>query len=109
MNMRKVLNLAAAAMCLAASGLVATEASAQYYYDQYGRVIHSQPQPRVYQNPYGYQQPQYVSPRVARKQAQLQERFVEKYGYPQPQRYRYVQPPAQYHYGPRRGGVYYYQ
>jgi hypothetical protein len=29
--------------------------------------------------------PVYVPPRVARKQAQLQERFVEKYGYAQPQ------------------------
>jgi hypothetical protein len=53
---------------------------------------------------YYYQQPQYVPPRIARKQEQLSERFVQKYGYvqPQPQYYgggyyqqqqpRYVQP-----------------
>jgi hypothetical protein len=44
---------------------------------------------------YGYApQPQYVHPRVARKQAQLQERFVEKFGYVQPQ-YNYGR---QHHY-----------
>ena len=71
---------------------------------------------------YYYQQPQYVDPRIARKQAQQQERFVQKYGYQQPvqpygygyqqpryrqqQQYYYQQAPQQY-YAPAPRGYYY--
>jgi hypothetical protein len=76
------------------------------------------------QNPYrnppqGYyyqQQPQYVNPRIARKQAQQQERFVEKYGYQQPVQpygYGYQQPryrqQQQYYYQPAPQQRYYQQ
>jgi hypothetical protein len=106
MDMRRILNAAIAAACIAGAGLAATEASAQYYYDQYGRLVYRQPQ--VY-NPYVYQQPQYVPPRVARKQAQLRERFVEKYGYPQYQQPYVYRQPRQY-YQPQYGQPgYYYQ
>jgi hypothetical protein len=51
----------------------ASSAEAQYYYQQ---------------SPYGYQQPApYVSPKILRKQRQLEQRVYEKYGYPQ-QRHR---------------------
>jgi hypothetical protein len=72
-----------------AGACVATEANAQYYY-------YPQPQPQ-YQY---YRQPQvYVPPRVARKQAQQQQRFIQKYGYQQPQQGYYYQRPQQQYYG----------
>jgi hypothetical protein len=85
--------------CAAFAGSMALAASAeaQYYYPgaPYG---------------YGYQQPGYVSPRVARKQRQLQRRNLENYGYAQPYGYGYAQPYG-YGYGqPRaRGYDYGYQ
>jgi hypothetical protein len=79
-----------AAVILGAAGL-STEAGAQYYY-------YPQPQPQYRY----YQQPQvYVPPRVARKQAQQQRRFIEKYGYQNPQQGYYYQRPQQQYYGPR--------
>ncbi len=55
-----------------------------------------------YQRPYRYApQPQYVDPRIQRKQEQLSRRFVEKYGY--------VQPQPQYGYGYRRNDGYGYR
>jgi hypothetical protein len=91
---------------LAAVGLVAVSAgaSAQYYYPA--------PPPQRYY----YQQPQvYVPPRVARKQEQLRQRYIQKYGYTPPQYQYYPQQPGYYydpqprfrrHYG--YGGGYYY-
>jgi hypothetical protein len=83
------------AFAVAAFGFVAASsgAEAQYYYHPH----------------YGYvqQQPQWVPPKVARKQEQLTERFIQKYGYQQP---RYVQPGYGHGYGygrPPRG--YYHQ
>ena len=63
---------------LAAAGVVgclgfAAPAEAQTYY-------YPHRQPGYYQ-----QQPAYVPPRIARKQRQLERRFIEKYGYVQPQ------------------------
>jgi hypothetical protein len=78
---------------IAAAGIAsfATSADAQYY----------QPSPYGY-----YQQPApYVSPKILRKQRQLEQRVYEKYGYPQQQRlpnsydYGYQQP--QYYPQPR--------
>jgi hypothetical protein len=53
---------------------------------------------------YGHAQPHwrghapvYVHPRIARKQAQLRERFVEKYGYVRPWSHGYHQP--RHHWG----------
>jgi hypothetical protein len=68
--------LKVAALAVALSGGIAAfapaDAQAQGY--GYGRG-HYQPH-------YGYApQPQYVHPKILRKQAQLQERFYEKYGY----------------------------
>jgi hypothetical protein len=78
-----------AAMACGAAGLcMTTTAQAQYYYGQ----------PRTQ---YYYEQPAppYVSPRVARKQAQLEQRFVDKYGYQQPYYYPAQRPyPQQYQY-----------
>jgi hypothetical protein len=68
-------------------------ADAQNYYET---------QPR--QNYYYQQQPQaYVSPRLARKQAQLRERYIEKFGYTPPPRRGYYrnQPDAYYGAQPR--------
>jgi hypothetical protein len=104
--MRMFLKVAAAALTLAGASLTSTGASAQYYYDQYGRLIQQRPQ--VY-NPY-VQRPAYVPPRVARKQAQQRQRFIEKYGYQyqQPQPYVYRQHPRPRVYqGPRYQGGYY--
>ena len=86
---------------MGAFGVIETAEAQQYYYPQQG---------------YYYQQPPaYVSPRVQRKQQQLSDRFIEKYGYQQPQynygyqqpRYyqpqpRYYQPQPQYGYGQQR-------
>jgi hypothetical protein len=58
---------------------------------------------------YGYRQPApvYVPPRVARKQAQQYDRFVQKYGVVQP--YGYYQQPRPYWHHPRpRPQVYHY-
>jgi hypothetical protein len=58
---------------------------------------------------YGYRQqaPVYVHPRVARKQAQQYDRFVQKYGVVQP--YGYYQQPRPYWHQPRpRPHVYHY-
>jgi hypothetical protein len=108
--MRGLLKLALAAACLSGASFAPTGASAQYYYDQYGRLIYQQPQTnrhRVYNNHYIFEhQPNYVPPRVARKRAQQQERFVEKYGYQyqQPQYYGHPRPRSPYHQG--HGGFY---
>ena len=76
------------------SSVFGSAAEAQYY--------NYPPQGYYYQQP----QPQYVPPRIARKQEQLSERFVQKYGYvqPQPQYYggyyqqpQYVQPRPRYY------------
>jgi hypothetical protein len=91
--MRSFMKMTIAVACLAGGGLAATDASAQYYYDQYGRQIYSQPQ--VY-SPYGYQQPRYVPPRVARRQAIQRERFNQRYGYGQGYPHGYGQPGAQH-------------
>ncbi|MGL4636556.1 MAG: hypothetical protein ACRCWF_11290 [Beijerinckiaceae bacterium] len=86
----------------------AGSADAQYYY-----------QP----SPYGYRAqpaPQYVNPKILRKQRQLEQRVYQKYGYQQPQRYRqpnygYQQPqyyPQQQYQQPRYRQAYpqqYYQ
>lgn len=57
---------------------------------------------QYYGSPYGYYgQPTYVPPRIARKQRQLEERFVEKYGYVSPGR-AYRRSP--YGYNPGYGG-----
>ncbi|MGL5115316.1 MAG: hypothetical protein ACRC7C_08325 [Beijerinckiaceae bacterium] len=88
------------AFAVAAFGFFAASSAAEaqyYYHPQYGYV---------------QQQPQWVNPRIARKQAQQTERFIEKFGYQQP-RYaqpRYVQPgyghqPRRRHYQP---DVYHY-
>jgi hypothetical protein len=77
-----------AGACIA-GGLTATEAQAQYYYPQ--------------AQPY-YGQPQvYVPPRVARKQAQQERRFIEKFGYQQPQPRYYRQRQQPYYYEQPRG------
>jgi hypothetical protein len=79
------------AFAVAAFGFVAASsgAEAQYYYHPH----------------YGYvqQQPQWVPPKIARKQEQLTERFIQKYGYQQP---RYVQPGYGYGYAPPPRGYY---
>ncbi len=67
-----------------------TAAEAQYY--------NHPPQGYYYQQP----QPQYVDPRIARKQAQMAQRFHQKYGYVQPQQQYYGggyyrQPQPQYY------------
>ncbi len=91
----------------AAAGVIGFGSAAEAQYYNYP------PQGYYYQQP----QPQYVPPRIARKQEQLSERFVQKYGYvqPQPQYYgggyyqpqpRYVQPQPRYYQQPRGG---YYQ
>ncbi len=73
-----------------AGGFTATEAQAQYYYPQ--------------AQPYYYGQPQvYVPPRVARKQAQQERRFIEKFGYQQPQPRYYRQRQQPYTYDQPRG------
>jgi hypothetical protein len=98
------------ALTAAAVAGFAGSASAQYYY----------PQPQ--QGFYYQQAPAYVPPRIARKQAQQEQRFIQKYGYQQPQYYpqqqyyqrqpRYQQP-QQYYGQPRvrpyagQGGYYY--
>jgi hypothetical protein len=95
--MSKLRNIVLAASAMLGVAGFASSAEAQYYQ----------------QNPYGYapqgyyyQQPQYVNPRVSRKQAQLQERFVEKYGYQQPvQPYGYGYQQPRY----RQQQQYYYQ
>jgi hypothetical protein len=76
----------------ALSGAISFGSAAEAQY--YGHP----PQGYYYQQP----RPQYVDPRVARKQAQLAERFHQKYGYvqPQPQYYGggyYQQPQPQYY------------
>ena len=99
------------ASLIAASAIVGaisfgSTAEAQYY----GHP----PQGYYYQQP----QPQYVDPRIARKQEQLAERFHQKYGYvqPQPQYYGggYYQQPQPRYYQPQPRYVqpqpnYYYQ
>jgi hypothetical protein len=63
------------AAAIAGAGIIglAPVAEAQYY----GHP----PQGYYYRQP----QPQYVDPRIQRKQLQLQKRFIQKYGYPQQQ------------------------
>jgi hypothetical protein len=95
--MRNVLTMASGVAMIAGASLAPTGAAAQYYY-------YPQPQQRYYYpQPYGYNQPQFVPPRVARKQAHQYNRFVEKYGYVQPQ------PQYNYYRQPRPRGFYYYQ
>ena len=74
MSMFKV---AAVAVALAGGGLAfaPTDAQAQGYYGHH----------QGYNQGYYRQAPVYVHPRVARKQAQLEHRFIQKYGYVQPQ------------------------
>ncbi len=85
--MRNILLTAAGAAMIAGVGLAPTSAAAQYYY------YYSQPAPQYYYPQYyGYHQPTYVPPRIARKQAQQYNRFVEKYGYVEPQYHYYAQP-----------------
>jgi hypothetical protein len=84
MNNVKVIIAAAAS----AAGIfsLATAAEAQYY---------GHPQQGYY---YHQPQPQYVDPRIQRKQLQQQKRFIQKYGYPQQQPnygYQYQQPQYQ--------------
>jgi hypothetical protein len=73
-NFKAILVVASAAAGLTGFG---SAAEAQYYPQP--------PQGYYYQQP----QPQYVDPRIARKQAQLAERFHQKYGYVQPQQQYY--------------------
>jgi hypothetical protein len=72
-----------AAVAIALSGgtlaLAPTDAQAQGYYG------HGYGHHQGYNQGYYRQAPVYVPPRVARKQAQLSHRFVQKYGYVQPQ------------------------
>jgi hypothetical protein len=89
-NFKAILVAATAAVGVIGFG---SAAEAQYYY----------PPGQGYYYP---QQPAYVPPRIARKQAQLNERFVEKYGYVQPQRQQYYgggyyQQPRYYQQQPR--------
>jgi hypothetical protein len=81
--------VAAAAGSLAAVVLASSGAVGQTYY--YYQPSHAQPYVRHHYQPYGYyQQPYgYVDPRIARKQAQQRRRFIEKYGYVQPQPHVY--------------------
>jgi hypothetical protein len=94
--------LKTAALAAAVLGGSLATAEAQYYGHHgyghghgYGHHGYYRPAPPVY-----------VPPRIARKQAQLQERFVEKFGYIQPQPqphwghgYHRPRPRVQYHYG----------
>jgi hypothetical protein len=88
--------LKTAALAAAVLGGSLATAEAQYYghYGHgYGHHGYYRPAPPVY-----------VPPRIARKQAQLQERFVEKFGYVQPQpqwghHYHRPRPQVQYYYG----------
>jgi hypothetical protein len=60
-----------------------------------------------YNHGYGHApQPQYVHPKILRKQAQLQARFYQKYGHVQPQQhYGYGRPQHRdYHHQPRGYG-----
>jgi hypothetical protein len=78
--------LAAAVSTVGVIGM-APVAEAQYY----GHP----PQGYYYRQP----QPQYVDPRIQRKQLQQQKRFIQKYGYPQQQPnygYYYQQPQPRY-------------
>jgi hypothetical protein len=95
-NFKAIIVVATAAAGVASFG---STAEAQYYDYPPQRYYYPQPQP------------QYVDPRIARKQQQLSERFVQKYGYvqPQPQYYggyyqqpqpRYVQPQPRYYQQP---------
>jgi hypothetical protein len=87
-----------AALAVALTGglftLAPVAAQAQGYGYGYGHG-HYQPQYRY------APQPQYVDPRILRKQAQLARRFHEKYGY--------VQPRPQYGYGYGHGGYGHHQ
>jgi hypothetical protein len=85
-----------------------------------GFAASAQAQPYGYWNGgYGYAQPHYraappvyVPPHIARKQAQLQERFVEKFGYVQPRYnpygYRGHEPRGYGHHRPHGYGSYGY-
>lgn len=72
------------------------EAQAQNYEENVRRY-----QPQIQY----YQQPQYVNPKIARKQAQQEQRAYQKYGYQQPQHYGYGYQQPQYH----QQQQYYYQ
>ncbi len=89
MNLKQNLSIAGiAGLMLAGAG---GAAEAQYYYGPPARQGYHYYQP----------QPQYVPPRVLRKQREMEERVRRKYGYTQ-QPYGYVQPyrqPRPY-YGP---------
>jgi hypothetical protein len=77
MSIFKVAAVAVAIMG-GAVALAPTDAQAQGYGYGYGHH-------HGYNQGYYRQAPVYVPPRVARKQAQLSQRFVQKYGYVQPQ------------------------
>ncbi len=85
---KAILLAAASTAGLAGFGTVA---EAQYY----GQP----PQGYYYRQP----QPQYVDPRIQRKQLQQQKRFIQKYGYPVQQQpnYGYYQQPQYYQPQPR--------
>jgi hypothetical protein len=95
---------------LAAAVLGGTLAAAQAQpYGHYGHG-HAFGHGHGYGRYYRPQPPVYVHPRIARKQAQLQERFVERYGYVQPRGYHQPgpywghahprpRPPVTFHYG----------
>jgi hypothetical protein len=69
--------LKVAALAAALVGGMTFTATAQPYGHWNGGYGHRQPQYR--------QAPVYIPPHIARKQAQLNQRFVEKFGYVQPQ------------------------
>jgi hypothetical protein len=91
-----ILKVAAVAFALAGGALALSPTAAQAQGYGYGYGHHQ-----------GYYRPApaYVPPHIARKQAQLSRRFVEKYGYVQPQpTYGYGRPSYYGHgYGRPRG------
>jgi hypothetical protein len=102
-------NIVFAAASMASIASFTAPAEAQYYPQGYGQT-YGHP-PRGY-----YQQPTYISPKIRRKQKELERRVIQKYGYQQPapygygggygyqqpqQRY-YQQPQQQYYQQPRQ-------
>lgn len=100
--MTAALKTAALAAAVLGGSLAAAEAQ------PYGHWGHGQG--HGYTRHYRAAPPAYVPPRIARKQAELRERFVEKYGYHRPRGYHQPRPywghphprprpPVTYHYG----------
>jgi hypothetical protein len=75
-----IFKVAAVAVTLAGGAVALAPGAAQAQGYGYGYGHH-----QGYNQGYYRQAPVYVPPRVARKQAQLSHRFVQKYGYVQPQ------------------------